>query len=82
VDASRKDREILERSTRAPIHVEPASTAAWSAIHHLAEQHRLTAYDAAYLEVAQRAGLPLATLDGDLRKAALAAGAELMEAQE
>jgi predicted nucleic acid-binding protein len=44
----------------------------------LAEQYSLTAYDGAYLELAIRAGLPLATLDDDLRKAAGAAGALLV----
>lgn len=39
------------------------SLAAWQRIRNLAEAHRLTAYDAAYLELAQRTGLPLATLD-------------------
>ncbi len=32
----------------------------------LAERFALSAYDAAYLELAQRHSLPLATLDGDL----------------
>jgi len=36
----------------------------------LAVQHRLTVYDAAYLELALRRGLPLATLDQELRAAA------------
>jgi predicted nucleic acid-binding protein len=36
----------------------------------LARQHHLSVYDAAYLELAQREGLALATLDGDLAKAA------------
>lgn len=45
---------------------------AWGPILRLAERHRLTLYDAAYLELAQRRGLPLATLDGDLRRAASA----------
>lgn len=36
----------------------------------LARRHRLTVYDAAYLELAQREGLALATLDGDLSRAA------------
>lgn len=36
----------------------------------LADRHRLTAYDAAYLELAMRTGYPLASLDGDLRAAA------------
>ena len=40
----------------------------------LADQHRLTAYDAAYLELALREGVPLATLDEDLKTAAKAAG--------
>lgn len=44
----------------------------WERVRSLAEAHRLTAYDAAYLELAQRTGLPLATLDGDLEKAARA----------
>ena len=42
------------------------------AIRELAERQRLTAYDAAYLELALRLNLPLATLDSDLRKAASA----------
>ena len=44
----------------------------------LAIQNVLTLYDAAYLDLAFRLGLPLATLDGDLRKAATAAGVELL----
>ena len=38
----------------------------------LAERHVLTVYDAAYLELALRSNSPLATLDGQLRKAARA----------
>jgi predicted nucleic acid-binding protein len=45
----------------------------------VATQYQLTVYDAAYLELAERTGLPLATLDGELRKAALAAGVALAE---
>ena len=40
----------------------------------LARRFDLTAYDAAYLEVAFRRGLPLATFDRRLRKAAEAVG--------
>ena len=36
----------------------------------LARQYKLSAYDASYLELALRSGLPLATLDEDLQKAA------------
>lgn len=43
----------------------------------LARRYRLSSYDASYLEVALREGLPLATLDDDLRKAAKKAGVTL-----
>jgi predicted nucleic acid-binding protein len=39
-----------------------------------AERYGLTVYDAAYLELAIREGIALATLDDDLRNAARAAG--------
>lgn len=53
---------------------------AWGTTLALADAHRLTAYDAAYLELALRLGLPLATLDADLRKAAASAGVALLGA--
>jgi predicted nucleic acid-binding protein len=51
---------------------------AWAATLRLAARHRLTVYDAAYLELAQRRGLPLATLDKELRDAATAEGVILL----
>ena len=51
---------------------------AWGMTVRLAEQHRLTLYDAAYLELAQRLGLPLATLDEELRTAAGTLGIALL----
>jgi predicted nucleic acid-binding protein len=51
---------------------------AWSETLHLADRFRLTVYDAAYLELAQRQQLPLATLDQELRAAARAAGTALL----
>jgi predicted nucleic acid-binding protein len=45
----------------------------------LARRYKLSAYDAAYLELALRKGLPLATLDEDLQKAAKKAGVLLQE---
>lgn len=44
----------------------------------LARRHRLTAYDAAYLELAYRMSVPLATLDGPLARAARAEGVVLL----
>ncbi|MCD6671773.1 MAG: type II toxin-antitoxin system VapC family toxin [Burkholderiaceae bacterium] len=43
---------------------------AWADTLSLARRHSLTAYDASYLELALREGLPLATLDEALRSAA------------
>lgn len=40
----------------------------------LARRYRLSAYDASYLELALREGIPLATLDENLQKAAKKAG--------
>lgn len=44
----------------------------------LARRHRLTLYDALYLELAARRALPLATLDAALRRAAAAEGVALL----
>ncbi len=63
-----------------PIRIEPPySPGNWEAVIRIATEYKLTIYDAAYLELAKRTALPLASLDGDLRKAALAAGLVLME---
>ena len=49
-----------------------------SGVLNLARRHRLTVYDAAYLELALRAGLPLATLDTMLAAAARAEAVPLV----
>jgi predicted nucleic acid-binding protein len=51
---------------------------AWTDTLNLADQLRLTVYDAAYLELAQRRTLPLATLDRELRAAATAIGVTVL----
>jgi predicted nucleic acid-binding protein len=51
---------------------------AWTATARLAERYRLTMYDAAHLELAQRRKLPLATLDQDLIRAGKALGMTLL----
>ncbi len=44
----------------------------------LARVHHLSSYDAAYLELAIRRGLPIACLDGKLRAAATSVGVSLL----
>ena len=46
----------------------------------LAREYGLSAYDAAYLDVAVRHGAPPATLDNKLQKAAQKAGIEIFNA--
>jgi predicted nucleic acid-binding protein len=58
-----------------PIQVdEETPVRAWSDILHVARSYQLSAYDAAYLELAIRLGLPLASLDDRLKAAAASAG--------
>lgn len=45
----------------------------------LARRHKLTVYDATYLDLALRSGLPLATRDRALRRAASACGVTLID---
>lgn len=44
---------------------------------HIAQCYKLSSYDAAYLELAIREGLPIATLDKNLKKAAQKASVEI-----
>ena len=61
-----------------PIAVDPAERdRAFGEIRHLARTHGLTSYDAAYLEVSVRLGVPLATLDAALASAAETEGVPL-----
>jgi predicted nucleic acid-binding protein len=61
-----------------PIRLEPAGDDA--SLMTLARKRKLTVYDAAYLALAKTEGLPLATLDRDLEKAAVAEGVTLFGA--
>ena len=65
------------RSFRIRIDLE-GQTRAFSDIRSLGEKYGITAYDAAYLELSMRTGVPLATLDEALKKAAAAAGAAVI----
>ena len=50
----------------------------WNAAFLLARKHKLTLYDAAYLELAVRRGIALGSLDMELRKAGKSEGAKLL----
>jgi predicted nucleic acid-binding protein len=70
---------LLIRIAGLPISVRPSDPKhAFEQILLLARQTGLSQYDAAYLELAVREGLPLATLDGELKRAAVAVGVELV----
>jgi predicted nucleic acid-binding protein len=61
-----------------PIRIyEQSMIAVFGAAAALAETHALTVYDACYLELAIRSGLPLGSLDRDLCQAAIRAGVPL-----
>jgi predicted nucleic acid-binding protein len=80
IDAVYRDASLAELGLM-PIAIDAdTSTYAWSATLRLSERFSLTVYDAAYLELAQRRSLPLATLDRDLRAAAPALNIELLGA--
>lgn len=66
---------ICETLLTLPIEIEsPAPALVRGATADLAISHRLTVYDASYLELAVRKGFPLATLDRSLAAAARSVG--------
>jgi predicted nucleic acid-binding protein len=66
---------FLEMLEGVDIEVDAATFAhALSGTLQLARRYKLSAYDASYLELALRLGVPLATLDEELQKAAKKAG--------
>ena len=72
-DSSRR----LELLAQLPILVDiETATRAWGPSLALARTHKLTDYDAAYLELATRLGLPLASKDKELLAAAANSGVE------
>jgi predicted nucleic acid-binding protein len=68
---------FLQRLKGLPIEAAESSPFEILEIPTVAQEHDLTNYDAAYLAVAMRFGLPLATTDAELRHAADAAGVEV-----
>jgi predicted nucleic acid-binding protein len=72
-------REIVEQVALLPIRID-ASPPQPAALLSLALRFQLTSYDAAYLELALRLQLPIATRDSDLAEAAWAAGVGILTA--
>ena len=80
IDAGYRDRALAALMLMLITIDADTDTYAWSTPLRLAERFALTVYDAAYLELAQRRSLPLATLDEPLRAAAHALGVQLLGA--
>ncbi|MGA9475384.1 MAG: type II toxin-antitoxin system VapC family toxin [Terriglobales bacterium] len=73
-------RRFLDDLATLPIALEQfPSGIVFGRIQRLSRAHGLTAYDAAYLDLAQHSGFPLATLDDDLAKACKDASVRLVE---
>ena len=70
--------EYLRLLRALPIHGEPSDLWMNVAIEAKARQWNLTAYDAAYLDLALRRNIPLATADSNLKKAAEAEGIQIL----
>lgn len=69
----------LDNLEQLPIREDAETYArAWRETLSLASRYKLTTYDAAYLELAQRRQLPLATLDTELRNAGRLEGLPLL----
>ncbi|MFZ0732713.1 MAG: type II toxin-antitoxin system VapC family toxin [Candidatus Sulfotelmatobacter sp.] len=66
---------VLRRISELPIMVDPIRVErAFDQVLSFARQEQLSEYDAAYLELALREAVPIATLDDGLRRAAQRAG--------
>jgi predicted nucleic acid-binding protein len=71
-------KQLSDAFERFPVTYQPSLTAQQrAAVLSLAEKHTITAYDAAYLELAMRLDLILASLDDSLIKAAKAEGVKI-----
>jgi predicted nucleic acid-binding protein len=70
IDRAYRDASLVDLRSLAIVIDRGTNRAAWAATLELADRFGLTSYDAAYLEIALRRRLPLATLDGDLVRAA------------
>jgi predicted nucleic acid-binding protein len=70
--------QYLQRLRALPISVEASGLWSNVELEAPARKWNLSSYDAAYLDLALRKGVPLASIDADLRKAAETVGVELL----
>lgn len=78
IDAAKLD-TFVDALRRLPIVIDgETGSQAWTATIALSRRFELSSYDAAYLELAERRRLPLATLDRALARAAAEAGVEVL----
>jgi predicted nucleic acid-binding protein len=74
-----RGREFLEQLVALNFNIDrPPLVSDFRSLHELATKHQLTSYDVAYLDLAKRLSLPLATRDGDLERAAVAEGIKVL----
>jgi predicted nucleic acid-binding protein len=77
--AAERGREFIEQLSTLNFKIDPGPQVPdFARLHSLANRYQLTAYDAAYLDLAMRLSLPLATCDDDLRKAATTEGVAIV----
>jgi len=82
IDVSFRDKALTELKAMSITVDSDTDANAWTTTLRLSDRFRLTAYDAAYLELAQRKSLPLASLDRELRQAGAALGITLLGAAQ
>jgi predicted nucleic acid-binding protein len=74
IDAAFRDKALAELAAMEVTVDSDTDTHAWTTTLRLSDRFQLTAYDAAYLELAQRRRLPLASFDQQLCPAATVLG--------
>jgi predicted nucleic acid-binding protein len=78
INSEHYDRARRDLLDLGPVVDDECSRFALGRTSELAKKYALCAYDASYLELALRKGLPLASRDGALNKAAKAAGIKIL----
>ncbi len=78
IDTAFRDASLADLAALAIVIDSETDLQAWRTTLHIADSYKLTLYDAAYLEQAQRLNLPLATLDKALCDATVKMGVALV----